>query len=38
MSTEPAVVDRAAQPYVAVKGLVTMRTIGEVADRIPSNR
>jgi effector-binding domain-containing protein len=35
MPTEPAIVDRAAQPYVAMKRQVTMQTIGEIADRIP---
>jgi effector-binding domain-containing protein len=29
------VVVRAAQPYVAVKGLVTMQTFPEIADRFP---
>jgi effector-binding domain-containing protein len=32
---EPAIVDRAAQPYLAITRLVTMRTINEIADRIP---
>jgi effector-binding domain-containing protein len=32
-SSTPAVVERAAQPYVAIRGAVTMTTIGEVADR-----
>lgn len=27
--------DRSAQPYVAVRRVVTMSTIGEIADRIP---
>jgi effector-binding domain-containing protein len=31
----PRIVERAAQPYVAVSGLVTMQTVGAVADRIP---
>ncbi len=30
---EPSIVERDEQPYVAVKGTVTMKTIGEVADR-----
>ncbi|HKT06003.1 MAG TPA: GyrI-like domain-containing protein [Rugosimonospora sp.] len=32
---EPAITDRPAQPYVAVRQLVTMRTIPEIADRLP---
>jgi effector-binding domain-containing protein len=32
---EPQIVDQAERPYVAVRGLVTMDTISEVADRIP---
>jgi effector-binding domain-containing protein len=35
MQIEPTIVERPAQPYVAVRGLVTMETIGEVADRFP---
>src|SRR5436190_6818140 len=35
MSTEPTIVARAEQPYVAVRGAVTMDTIGAIADRIP---
>lgn len=31
---EPVVQERDAQPYVAVKGLVTMQTIPEIADRL----
>jgi effector-binding domain-containing protein len=30
MATQPEVVQRAEQPYVAIRTLVTMRTIGEV--------
>jgi effector-binding domain-containing protein len=33
--TEPRIRWRAAQPYVAIRRLVTMRTIPEVADRLP---
>ncbi|MEH1122934.1 GyrI-like domain-containing protein [Micromonospora sp. CPCC 206061] len=32
---EPAITHREAQPYVAMKRLVTMETIPEIADRIP---
>jgi effector-binding domain-containing protein len=35
MSTEPTVVQRAEQPYLAIGRVVTMQTIGAVADRIP---
>jgi effector-binding domain-containing protein len=35
MSAEPTVEMRGAQPYVAARGVVTMTTIGAVADRIP---
>ena len=35
MSSEPVIVDRAAQPYVAVRGLVTMQTFYKIADRSP---
>lgn len=31
----PTIVDRAEQPYVAVRGLVTMQTFPEIADRMP---
>ena len=31
----PRVVTRARQPYVGVRGLVRMETIGEIADRLP---
>jgi effector-binding domain-containing protein len=34
-ASEPTIVERVAQPYVAIRGLVTMRTIGAVADRFP---
>jgi GyrI-like small molecule binding domain len=33
--SEPTIVERVAQPYFAIRGLVTMRTIGAVADRFP---
>jgi effector-binding domain-containing protein len=32
---EPAITHRSAQPYVAIKRQVTMRTMNEIADRIP---
>jgi effector-binding domain-containing protein len=35
MPREPSIVERAEQPYVAVSGLVTMQTIGAIADRLP---
>jgi effector-binding domain-containing protein len=35
MSSEPVIVDRAAQPYVAVRGLITMQTFYKIADRFP---
>jgi effector-binding domain-containing protein len=35
MSSEPTVEDRPAQPYVAVRGLVTMGTFHLIADRFP---
>ncbi len=34
-SAVPSVVERAAQPYIAIRGRVTMGTIATVADRIP---
>jgi effector-binding domain-containing protein len=36
MPIEPRVQWRAAQPYVAIRRLVTMQTIPEIADRIPA--
>lgn len=35
MPVEPAIVDRPAQPYLAVTGRVAMTSISEIADRIP---
>ena len=35
MSTELEIVDRPAQPYVAVRRTVTMQTFPEIADRLP---
>ncbi len=35
MSEQPAIVERAEQPYFAIKGVVTMQTIGAIADRLP---
>jgi effector-binding domain-containing protein len=32
---EPTIVQRAAQPYVSITGLVTMQRIPEIADRMP---
>lgn len=34
-TTDPEIVVRGEQPYVAVKGVVTMRTFGAIADRLP---
>jgi effector-binding domain-containing protein len=35
MKPQPSIVERAAQPYVGITRRVTMRTIPEIADRIP---
>ncbi|MFL6073172.1 MAG: GyrI-like domain-containing protein [Mycobacteriales bacterium] len=35
MSTEPTIVERPAQPYVAIRQEVTMDTIPKIADRLP---
>jgi effector-binding domain-containing protein len=35
LSTEPRIIERSAQPYVAIKKLVTMQTISEIADQLP---
>jgi hypothetical protein len=35
MPTEPSVVERPEQPYVAVRRLVTMQTMSEIADQLP---
>ena len=35
LTREPAVVTRPPQPYVAIRRVVTMSTLGEIADRIP---
>jgi effector-binding domain-containing protein len=35
MPMAPSIVERAEQPYVAVSGLVTMQTVGAIADRLP---
>ena|SRR5690349_834054 len=35
MSSEPTIIDRPAQPYVAVRGLITMQTFHLIADRFP---
>jgi effector-binding domain-containing protein len=33
--SEPTIVERSAQPYVSITGLVTMQRIPEIADRLP---
>lgn len=35
MSIEPTIVDRAEQPYVAIRGAITMDTFALIADRFP---
>jgi effector-binding domain-containing protein len=35
MSPEPSIVERPEHPYVAISGLVTMQTVGAIADRLP---
>jgi effector-binding domain-containing protein len=35
ISTEPVVVERDAQPYMSIRGLVSMQRIPDVADRLP---
>ena len=35
MSAQPGIEERAAQPYAAIKGVVTMDSIGAIADRLP---
>ncbi len=35
MDTTPQITERAAEPYVAISGTVTMASIGALADRIP---
>jgi effector-binding domain-containing protein len=35
ITVPPRIIERAAQPYVSITGLVTMRTIPEIADRMP---
>jgi effector-binding domain-containing protein len=35
MPNEPTIVERPAQPYVAIRQEVTMATIPEIADRLP---
>ncbi|MFC0105037.1 GyrI-like domain-containing protein [Kibdelosporangium aridum] len=35
MSIKPEIVERAEQPYVGVRGTVTMETFGKIADRMP---
>jgi len=34
MPTQPSIVERPDQPYVAIRGLVTMQTVGAIADRL----
>ncbi|WP_460334579.1 GyrI-like domain-containing protein [Actinoallomurus acanthiterrae] len=36
MSPEPIVIERPQQPYVAIRTVVSMRTIGEAAARFPA--
>jgi len=35
MPTQPRIVERPEQPYVAIGGQVTMQTVGAIADRLP---
>jgi effector-binding domain-containing protein len=35
MPTQPRIVERPEQPYMAIGGQVTMHTIGAIADRLP---
>jgi effector-binding domain-containing protein len=35
MPAEPKIVERAEQPYLAIRGLVTMQTFAAIADRMP---
>lgn len=35
MTTEPSIVHRSAQPYLAIRGTVTPQTISAIADRLP---
>jgi effector-binding domain-containing protein len=35
MPTQPRIVERPEQPYVAISGQVTMQTVGAIADRLP---
>jgi effector-binding domain-containing protein len=35
MPTQPRIVERPEQPYVAIGGVVTMQTVGAIADRLP---
>lgn len=35
MQIEPTIVERPDQPYVAIRGLVTIQTFGAIADRFP---
>jgi hypothetical protein len=35
MQAEPRIVELPEQPYVATRGLVTMQTVGAIADRLP---
>nr|CEL13880.1 transcription activator, effector binding [Kibdelosporangium sp. MJ126-NF4] len=35
MSMKPEIIERAEQPYAAVRGTVTMQTFNEIADRLP---
>jgi effector-binding domain-containing protein len=35
MPIRPSIVERPEQPYMAIRGLVTMQTVGAIADRLP---
>jgi effector-binding domain-containing protein len=35
MHPQPTIVERASQPYVAMRRSITMQTFGEIADRFP---
>jgi effector-binding domain-containing protein len=35
MPTAPRIVERSEQPYLAIRDLVTMHTVGAIADRLP---
>jgi len=35
MTSRPGIVERPEQPYVGIRGTVTMQTIAQIADRLP---